>query len=416
MAAASWILVLICMGCILSTYSVDLRKLNRRQNRRRNESDLLIQQLDDLTRKYSALEQSFQQLLKSNAALRATVIGQTERVDQLHSTAKRLPIIATDVENLKTRAGKMEEKVNEISGERFLQFPRSSGVASIDSVNGDIAIEDWINSVSRDDILDLIKSFAKNDLFIEKRLSLESEEGKEETLEEETMATIGKALVKLVTEEKTDSTSKGNTDVRYDIVQSSSDDNNRTEQQVVTSEHPRPRGIFLRAIAEHIRESRSAVYRDDTPMGITRITRGTTKKSKGKKVAFSLIRTTPLLGNASGPQVVTFDQDLVRKGKGLDKAEGVFTCATQGIYYFSYNMRTYDHKHLGVALMLNDEPVVGMTADASDRKVMQSQSAMLSLKVGDQVWLMLGPSEDFALYGNDFNYCTFNGMLLYPGK
>ncbi|XP_077987787.1 uncharacterized protein LOC144442345 [Glandiceps talaboti] len=133
-----------------------------------------------------------------------------------------------------------------------------------------------------------------------------------------------------------------------------------------------------------------------------------------KKCAFSSIRTQPLLGLSDTPQLITFQKNTANKGKAFERGKGLFTCSIPGIYYFSYTMRSYDHKHIGVALMLNDGAVVAMTTDASDRKVMQTQSAMIQLVEGDQVWLLLGPSEDFGLYGNDFNYNTFNGQLLYP--
>ncbi|XP_070567327.1 complement C1q tumor necrosis factor-related protein 4-like [Ptychodera flava] len=103
------------------------------------------------------------------------------------------------------------------------------------------------------------------------------------------------------------------------------------------------------------------------------------------------------------------------KGEGFNAETGVFVTPIPGIYYFSFTMRTYDHKYIGLSLMLNEEPVISMMTDASDRKVMQTQSAMLHLKRGDRVWLLLGPSEHFALYGNIMNnYTTFNGHLIYP--
>ncbi|XP_070537770.1 uncharacterized protein [Ptychodera flava] len=133
-----------------------------------------------------------------------------------------------------------------------------------------------------------------------------------------------------------------------------------------------------------------------------------------KKCAFSAIRTEPLFGEATVPKSIGFQKSQANKGKSFKKENGVFTCEIPGLYYFSYTMRTYDGKLIGTALMLNGDPVVGMTTDASNRKVMQTQSIMLTLKVGDEVWLLLGPSDGFALYGNDFNYNTFNGVLMIP--
>jgi len=133
-----------------------------------------------------------------------------------------------------------------------------------------------------------------------------------------------------------------------------------------------------------------------------------------KKCAFSAIRTVPLLGIENTPQAITFQKNMANKGKSFERGKGVFTCKIPGIYYFSYTMRSYDERHIGVALMLNESPVVAVTTDASKRKVMQTQSSQLQLVEGDQVWLLLGPNENFGIYGNDFNYNTFNGYLLYP--
>ncbi|XP_070567328.1 complement C1q tumor necrosis factor-related protein 4-like [Ptychodera flava] len=132
------------------------------------------------------------------------------------------------------------------------------------------------------------------------------------------------------------------------------------------------------------------------------------------KSSFSAIRTQPLLGNKVVPQVVTFQQWQATKGDDFNADAGVFSVSIPGIYYFSFTMRTYDNKYIGVTLVVNDAPVVAMTTDSSDRKVMQTQSAMVHLASGDQVWLMMGPSEHFALYGNNNKYTTFNGHLLYP--
>ncbi|XP_070568841.1 uncharacterized protein [Ptychodera flava] len=133
-----------------------------------------------------------------------------------------------------------------------------------------------------------------------------------------------------------------------------------------------------------------------------------------KRCAFSAIRTQPLLGRNSS-QIVKFQTTPVSEGCNFDPVAGVFIATIPGIYYFSFTMRTYDHKHIGVSLMLNDKPVVAMTTSASDRKVMQTQSVLLHLDVDDEVWLLLGPSEHFALYGNNNNnYNTFNGHLIYP--
>ncbi|XP_077987907.1 uncharacterized protein LOC144442434 [Glandiceps talaboti] len=134
------------------------------------------------------------------------------------------------------------------------------------------------------------------------------------------------------------------------------------------------------------------------------------------KCAFSVARSKSLLGNNLSPQNITFDFKLANKGKYFDMRSGVFTCQIPGIYYFSFTMRSYDNKTIGVTLLKNGEAQVSMSTDPSERKVMQTQSVMLQLDEADQVWLQLGPHVNFAIYSNDYHYATFNGIILYITK
>ncbi|XP_002732149.1 uncharacterized protein LOC100372657 isoform X1 [Saccoglossus kowalevskii] len=138
-----------------------------------------------------------------------------------------------------------------------------------------------------------------------------------------------------------------------------------------------------------------------------------TNQTGSKKCAFSGVRTSVLLGSAES-QIITYDELYANKGKDFDIDTGIFTCQVPGIYYFSFTMRSYDNYHIGVTLVKNSSPQVSMITDASDRKVMQSQSVMLDLLIGDRVWLQLGPHKYFAVYSDDKKYITFNGFVLYP--
>nr|XP_006813255.1 PREDICTED: complement C1q tumor necrosis factor-related protein 4-like [Saccoglossus kowalevskii] len=131
-----------------------------------------------------------------------------------------------------------------------------------------------------------------------------------------------------------------------------------------------------------------------------------------RKCAFSAARSTVMLGSLES-QVITYDKLMANKGKSFDRNTGIFTAQTPGIYYFSFNVRSYDGKHIGITLMKNEETTTAIATDAGDRKVAQSQSIMLQLEVGDRVWLQLGPHKEYAIYSNSFNYVTFNGFLIY---
>ncbi|XP_070537782.1 uncharacterized protein [Ptychodera flava] len=132
-----------------------------------------------------------------------------------------------------------------------------------------------------------------------------------------------------------------------------------------------------------------------------------------KKCAFSAARSSPLLGEEYA-QNITFDIQFVNKGKFFDRRSGVFTCQIPGIYYFTFNIRTFENKTVGITLVKSGNvAVVGMTTDPTERNIMQSQSVMIQLALGDQVWLQLGPHQDYAIYSNKYNYITFSGFLIY---
>ncbi|XP_077988155.1 uncharacterized protein LOC144442651 [Glandiceps talaboti] len=150
------------------------------------------------------------------------------------------------------------------------------------------------------------------------------------------------------------------------------------------------------------------------------------ESSRGtRKVAFSATRTASLLGETT-PQVITFHDMFVNEGGDFDAEDGIFTCSVSGVYYFSFTMRSYDNNYIGVILMKDEEPQVSMATDADDRSLMQTQTVVLALQVGDTVWLRLSPSkispvshahrdvsDGYAIYGNSYNYITFNGFLIF---
>ncbi|XP_003723337.1 uncharacterized protein LOC100890904 [Strongylocentrotus purpuratus] len=141
---------------------------------------------------------------------------------------------------------------------------------------------------------------------------------------------------------------------------------------------------------------------------------GIPTSSRRRKSAFSVASMTSLLGSTQ-PQYVTFEHVYVNKGRDFLVDNHTFACQIAGFYYISFNLRSYDGRHLGVTLMKNEEVMTAIYSDASSRNVMESQSLILHLERGDRVYLRLGPSETYGIYSDFRKYSTFSGFLLYRG-
>ncbi|XP_071950775.1 uncharacterized protein [Antedon mediterranea] len=125
---------------------------------------------------------------------------------------------------------------------------------------------------------------------------------------------------------------------------------------------------------------------------------------------FSAARTNVLNGE-NYEQTVTFDQVITNLGGNLN-SNSTFVAPVAGYYFFSFTLRTQDDKFLAVQLMQNGDHKTAIYSEKSDRNVMESQSIVLELAMGDRVWLRLGPSLQYGIYSDGFCYCTFNGFIL----
>ncbi|XP_067906326.1 complement C1q tumor necrosis factor-related protein 4 [Heterodontus francisci] len=130
--------------------------------------------------------------------------------------------------------------------------------------------------------------------------------------------------------------------------------------------------------------------------------------------AFSAARTSSMLGGLQ--KAVTFDKLLVNIGNDFRPDTGRLVCRIPGAYYFAFTVGKYPKKILSVMLMKNGHEVQATVFDEHRQKIrkVQSQSLMLSLDIGDSVWLFLYGSSKYALYSNAGPYTTFTGYLVYP--
>ncbi|NXM99310.1 C1QT1 protein, partial [Sylvia borin] len=131
--------------------------------------------------------------------------------------------------------------------------------------------------------------------------------------------------------------------------------------------------------------------------------------------AFSVGRRQPL-HSSHYFQHVTFDTQFVNLYQHFNMFTGKFFCYVPGVYYFSLNVHTWNFKETYVHLMRNEEAVAILYAQPSDRSIMQSQSLMLELQEGDEVWIRMFKRErENAIYSEESDvYIVFNGHLIKP--
>lgn len=113
-------------------------------------------------------------------------------------------------------------------------------------------------------------------------------------------------------------------------------------------------------------------------------------------------------------QALLFDTVFVNMDDHFDMFKGKFICRVPGIYFFNINIHTWNFKETYLHIMQNDKEQAIVYAQPSDRSIMQSQSLMLQLELGDEVWIRLYKRErENAIYSDDVDvYITFNGYLI----
>ncbi|NXF01290.1 C1QT1 protein, partial [Smithornis capensis] len=129
--------------------------------------------------------------------------------------------------------------------------------------------------------------------------------------------------------------------------------------------------------------------------------------------AFSVGRRKPL-HSSDYFQPVTFDTEFVNLYQHFNMFSGRFFCYVPGIYYFSLNVHTWNFKETYVHLMRKEQDVAILYAQPSERSIMQSQSLMLELQEGEEVWVRMFKRErENAIYSEESDvFIIFNGFLI----
>ncbi|NWV12585.1 C1QA protein, partial [Ptilonorhynchus violaceus] len=125
--------------------------------------------------------------------------------------------------------------------------------------------------------------------------------------------------------------------------------------------------------------------------------------------AFSASRLSP----PSAGTTVVFDNIITNQENSYNPRTGKFTCRTSGLYYFAFQV--VSSGDLCLSITKNKERVVSFCDDNS-LGILQvnSGSSVLSLAVGDQVFLATDPAWGSSIYRGSEADSVFSGFLVSP--
>ncbi|XP_072032139.1 uncharacterized protein [Amphiura filiformis] len=128
-------------------------------------------------------------------------------------------------------------------------------------------------------------------------------------------------------------------------------------------------------------------------------------------MAFTMVRTLSLPGHGDQTKDITFDTVITNIGNRFNFENGHFVCYVNGTYFFSFSV--VHNKDTRVALVKNGDLLVSIHGDAARiKRTMYTNSVVIELIEGDEVWLRLAAGHDLS--GNNQNLNAFTGFLLYP--
>ncbi|XP_032444385.1 LOW QUALITY PROTEIN: complement C1q-like protein 2 [Xiphophorus hellerii] len=102
-------------------------------------------------------------------------------------------------------------------------------------------------------------------------------------------------------------------------------------------------------------------------------------------------------------------------GNCYNPSTGIFTATVSGMYFFRFSMfnNMTPAPNSVVSLMKNSERLTSVwDTAATDIHDSGSNAVVISLKVGDNVYVQLEPNR--AVYDDGMHYNTFSGFLLFP--
>lgn len=128
-----------------------------------------------------------------------------------------------------------------------------------------------------------------------------------------------------------------------------------------------------------------------------------------RKVAFMAGLTENMVSVDDDTDAV-FDNVVTNVGDGYDRSTGRFSAPVAGVYEFTVNVAAQGKKKAAVKLLHNAVMVFTVWSESLPLWGAASNTAILTLGRGDQVWLQT-VSQFSYLHG--FMYSTFSGHLLF---
>ncbi|XP_072029228.1 uncharacterized protein [Amphiura filiformis] len=132
----------------------------------------------------------------------------------------------------------------------------------------------------------------------------------------------------------------------------------------------------------------------------------------GRRSAFS-VGTSNTITAPSDDYVIAFDHIFANVGEDFDLDIGKFICRINGTYYFIFHVNKWSNAHnCYIKLMKNGLMITAVYEDSGyDYYDGVSNSILLEMTEGDQVWLQLHANDE--VYGGIAKMTTFSGWLLY---
>ncbi|XP_071805491.1 complement C1q tumor necrosis factor-related protein 4-like [Asterias amurensis] len=129
--------------------------------------------------------------------------------------------------------------------------------------------------------------------------------------------------------------------------------------------------------------------------------------------AFSVARTTTLVAPSDRDVNIKYEHVFCNIGQHMDLKTGIYRAPRHGAYTFLINIHMASTTNSPyVKLMHNNQMLLAVhDYDASDAYDSASNSLIIELEEGDQVWLQLDMGNE--VHSNSNRYTTFSGNMLF---